>query len=58
VVFLGGTELTRLGERALARLRRQRIGFVFQAFNLVPSLTAEQNITSARSVPLPGRCEA
>jgi putative ABC transport system ATP-binding protein len=44
-VLLGETDLTRLGEARLARLRRQRIGFVFQAFNLVPSLTAEQNIT-------------
>jgi len=43
-VFLGDTELTGLGERRLTRLRRGRIGFVFQAFNLLPSLTAEQNV--------------
>ncbi|WP_308435797.1 ABC transporter ATP-binding protein [Streptomyces phaeofaciens] len=44
-VRLGSTYLSRLGEASLTRLRRQRIGFVFQAFNLVPSLDVEQNIT-------------
>lgn len=44
-VFLGDTELTGLSERRLTLLRRTRIGFVFQAFNLLPSLTAEQNVT-------------
>ncbi|MEU6351185.1 ABC transporter ATP-binding protein [Streptomyces sp. NPDC047072] len=43
-VTLGGTELTGLSETRLTRLRRERIGFVFQAFNLLPSLTAEQNV--------------
>ncbi|MCR8676093.1 ABC transporter ATP-binding protein [Micrococcus sp. HG099] len=43
-VVLGGTEITGLGDTALTRLRRDRVGFVFQAFNLVPTLTAEQNI--------------
>src|SRR5690554_8175303 len=43
-VHLGETELTRLGDDALTRLRRERIGFVFQAFNLLPMFTAEQNI--------------
>ena len=43
-VVLGGTELTRLSERRLTVLRRRRIGFVFQAFNLLPSLTVAQNI--------------
>ncbi|MCX4771676.1 ABC transporter ATP-binding protein [Streptomyces sp. NBC_01285] len=43
-VFLGDTELTGLSERRLTLLRRSRIGFVFQAFNLLPSLTAEQNV--------------
>jgi putative ABC transport system ATP-binding protein len=42
-VRLGDTELTTLGERRLAKLRRRRIGVVFQAFNLLPSLTAAQN---------------
>jgi putative ABC transport system ATP-binding protein len=44
-VQLSGCELGSLGEDALSRLRRERIGFVFQSFNLVPSLTALQNIT-------------
>jgi putative ABC transport system ATP-binding protein len=43
-VALGDTELTRLSERRLTMLRRERIGFVFQAFNLMPSLTVAQNI--------------
>ncbi len=43
-VWLGDVELTSLGERALTRLRRDRIGFVFQAFNLLPVLTAAENI--------------
>jgi putative ABC transport system ATP-binding protein len=42
-VRIGGTELTGMRERRLARLRRQRVGFVFQSFNLLPSLTAAQN---------------
>ncbi|WP_145908276.1 ATP-binding cassette domain-containing protein [Kitasatospora viridis] len=44
-VRLGGTELSGLSERKLTELRRERAGFVFQAFNLVPALTVEQNIT-------------
>jgi putative ABC transport system ATP-binding protein len=44
-VFIGDTELASLSERRLTRLRRDRIGFVFQAFNLVPTLTALENIT-------------
>jgi len=43
-VALGGTDLAKLGERRLTLLRRERIGFVFQAFNLLPSLTVAQNI--------------
>jgi putative ABC transport system ATP-binding protein len=43
-VALGDTELTGLGERRLTILRRERIGFIFQAFNLMPSLTVTQNI--------------
>jgi len=44
-IFIGETDLTSLGERRLTRLRRDRIGFVFQAYNLVPTLTARENIT-------------
>jgi putative ABC transport system ATP-binding protein len=43
--LLGGTDLTRLSDRVLTKVRRERIGFVFQSFNLLPQLTAEQNIT-------------
>ncbi len=43
--FVGDVELTRLDDKRLTRLRRDRIGFVFQAFNLVPTLTALENIT-------------
>ncbi|WP_435242574.1 ABC transporter ATP-binding protein [Streptomyces cucumeris] len=43
-VTVCGTELTGLGETRLTLLRRAHIGFVFQAFNLLPSLTAEQNV--------------
>jgi putative ABC transport system ATP-binding protein len=43
--YIGDTDLSSLSERALTRLRRDRIGFVFQAFNLVPTLTAFENIT-------------
>ncbi|MFJ4898114.1 ABC transporter ATP-binding protein [Streptomyces sp. NPDC088727] len=44
-VEIGGRELGPLGERELTVLRRERVGFVFQGFNLLPALTAEQNIT-------------
>ncbi|QKG19847.1 ABC transporter ATP-binding protein [Actinomadura verrucosospora] len=43
-VALGGVELTSRSEEQLTELRRERVGFVFQAFNLVPFLTAEQNV--------------
>ena len=44
-VFVGETELTGLDDNRLTRLRRDHIGFIFQAFNLVPTLTARENIT-------------
>lgn len=44
-VFLGDAEVSVLKERQLTQLRRTRIGFIFQAFNLVPTLTAAENIT-------------
>jgi putative ABC transport system ATP-binding protein len=44
-VLLGDVDLTRLPEKVLTHLRRDRVGFVFQAFNLVPTLTALENIT-------------
>ncbi|MEU7279934.1 ABC transporter ATP-binding protein [Streptomyces sp. NPDC045431] len=44
-VRVGTTELSTLDDRRLTRLRRDRIGFIFQAFNLLPTLTALENIT-------------
>jgi putative ABC transport system ATP-binding protein len=43
-VFLGDTDLSTLNDTALTKLRRDRIGFIFQAFNLVPTLSAEENM--------------
>jgi putative ABC transport system ATP-binding protein len=43
-VMIGTTRLTGLPDKALTRLRRERVGFVFQSFNLLPTLTAAQNI--------------
>nr|WP_225753801.1 ABC transporter ATP-binding protein [Actinotalea sp. Marseille-Q4924] len=43
-VHLGLTELTGLDDRSLTHLRRDRVGFVFQSFNLLPMFTAEQNV--------------
>jgi putative ABC transport system ATP-binding protein len=43
-ITIGGTDITKLDEDRLARLRGEKIGFVFQFFHLVPSLTAKENI--------------
>ncbi|MBP2705258.1 ABC transporter ATP-binding protein [Microbispora sp. RL4-1S] len=43
-VRIGDVEITRLTDKQLTLLRRDRVGFIFQAFNLLPTLTAEQNI--------------
>ncbi|MGI5505749.1 ABC transporter ATP-binding protein [Lentzea sp. CA-135723] len=42
--LLGGKDLTRLSDTALTKVRRDRVGFVFQSFNLLPALTARQNV--------------
>ena len=42
--FIGDVELTGLSEKEVTRIRRDRVGFIFQAFNLVPTLTAAENI--------------
>jgi putative ABC transport system ATP-binding protein len=44
-VYIGDVDLTRLGDRELTRIRRDAVGFVFQAYNLLPTLTALENIT-------------
>jgi putative ABC transport system ATP-binding protein len=49
-VSIGGTEITTLGDGDLTKLRREHIGFVFQFFNLLPMLTAEENITLPLSI--------
>jgi putative ABC transport system ATP-binding protein len=43
-VYVGDVELSKLNDKKLTKLRRDRIGFIFQAFNLIPTLTAEENI--------------
>jgi len=43
--FIGDTDLGTLNEKHLTLLRREKVGFIFQAYNLVPTLTAEENIT-------------
>jgi putative ABC transport system ATP-binding protein len=43
-VIVGDTDIGQLSDRALTKLRREHVGFVFQAFNLLPTLTAEENI--------------
>ncbi|WKD57094.1 Bacitracin export ATP-binding protein BceA [Corynebacterium capitovis DSM 44611] len=43
--YIGGTDLANLGDKQLTALRRDRLGFIFQSFNLVPTLTAAENIT-------------
>ena len=43
-VHVGGTKITGLGDKALTRLRRDRVGFIFQQFNLLPTLSAQENI--------------
>jgi putative ABC transport system ATP-binding protein len=43
-VRIGDTPLTRLGDNALTELRRDKVGFIFQQFNLLPALTAQENI--------------
>ncbi len=44
-VFIGDVDITTLSEKHLTQLRRDKVGFVFQAFNLIPTLTAKENVT-------------
>ncbi|MFV1961157.1 MAG: ABC transporter ATP-binding protein [Acidimicrobiia bacterium] len=49
-VYIGDAELGSLNDRKLTMLRRERLGFIFQAFNLIPTLSAEENITLPISI--------
>jgi putative ABC transport system ATP-binding protein len=49
-VRVGGQDITRMSDRALTKLRRRHIGFVFQTFNLLPTLTAQENILLPLSI--------
>ncbi|MGH3330840.1 MAG: ABC transporter ATP-binding protein [Nocardioidaceae bacterium] len=49
-VFIGDTDLSTLNDKDLTRLRRDQVGFVFQSFNLVPTLTAKENILLPLSI--------
>jgi putative ABC transport system ATP-binding protein len=55
-IVVDGVDITRLDEDALARLRRETIGFVFQAFHLIPTLTAAENV--AVPMELAGHADA
>jgi putative ABC transport system ATP-binding protein len=49
-IAIGSTRLTGLGDAALTRLRREQVGFIFQQFNLLPTLTAKENILLPLSI--------
>jgi putative ABC transport system ATP-binding protein len=49
-VHIGGEDVTRMKDAQLTKLRRRHVGFVFQAFNLLPVLTAEENVTLPLSI--------
>src|SRR5437667_11438753 len=50
-VVIDGQEISGMGDNELTRIRRDKIGFVFQKFNLLPTLTARVNIDIARYIP-------
>src|SRR5687768_13703609 len=49
-VHIGGEDITAMNDKQLTKLRRRHIGFVFQQFNLLPTLTAEENIVLPLSI--------
>src|SRR5262249_22824741 len=61
-VHIAGQDITRMSDRELTRLRRQHIGFVFQSFNLLPTLSAQENVLLPLSIsgrrPEPGAIDA
>lgn len=57
-VFVEGKEVSKLSDGELAKIRREKIGFVFQAFNLIPSLTAVENVALPMRFSGYGRSEA
>ena len=50
LVDVGGTDITDLNDKELARFRRDRVGFVFQSVNLIPFLTAKENLLAVRQL--------
>ena len=54
-VFIGDVDITTLSEKHLTQLRRDKVGFVFQAFNLIPTLTAKENVTLPLDIAGPRR---
>jgi putative ABC transport system ATP-binding protein len=57
-VHVGGEDITAMSDKQLTKLRRRHIGFVFQQFNLLPTLTAEENITLPLAIARAKRSEA
>ena len=49
-IFLKGNDISKLNDKQLTKIRRDSFGFIFQAFNLIPTLTAEENITLPSSI--------
>ncbi len=54
-IHFDGAEMTKLSDRELGVFRRQHVGFVFQFFNLIPTLTARENVEFAAELVVPGR---
>jgi putative ABC transport system ATP-binding protein len=49
-IFLKGNDIATLNDKELTKIRRDSFGFIFQAFNLIPTLTAQENITLPASI--------
>src|SRR6056300_268955 len=49
-IYLKGEDISKLNDKQLTKIRRDSFGFIFQAFNLIPTLTAEENITLPASI--------